>query len=157
MIFDPVDLVLQPMQLADLERVIEIEEESFGSPWSVESFKKELTKNRYAHYLVLKKGAELIGYIGIWIFISEGHITTLAIAPAYRRQGLAKYLLDRIVSSLAESKVRKVTLEVRVSNQAARRLYRDYGFEEVGIKEDYYQNNQEDAVVMHKVLDKELD
>lgn len=157
MILDPADLVLQPMQVADLERVIEIEEESFGSPWSVDSFKKELTKNQYAHYLVLKKGPEIIGYIGVWIFVIEGHITTLAIDPAYRRQGLAKYLLDWIVSSLVESEVKKVTLEVRVSNQAARRLYQDYGFEELGIKEDYYQNNQEDAVVMHKVLDKELD
>nr|WP_239559188.1 ribosomal protein S18-alanine N-acetyltransferase [Sporohalobacter salinus] len=145
------------MLITDLKEVLKIERQSFSSPWSFESFKKELIENQFARYLVLKREEEIIGYIGVWIFLTEAHITNLAIDPAYRRQGLAKYLLDKFFINFLAPRISEVTLEVRESNQAARKLYLDYGFEELGIKKDYYQDNQEDAVIMHKVLDKELD
>ncbi|MBM7624048.1 ribosomal protein S18-alanine N-acetyltransferase [Sporohalobacter salinus] len=157
---EPIDvsrLSLRSMLITDLKEVLKIERQSFSSPWSFESFKKELIENQFARYLVLKREEEIIGYIGVWIFLTEAHITNLAIDPAYRRQGLAKYLLDKFFINFLAPRISEVTLEVRESNQAARKLYLDYGFEELGIKKDYYQDNQEDAVIMHKVLDKELD
>lgn len=146
------DLSIQPMKLADLNQVLKIERESFSTPWSTKSFKKELTRNPYAKYLVGKKAGEVVGYIGAWIVLNESHITTLAVASEYRRQKIAKCLLIELFSQFKRHRVEKVTLEVRVSNQAARKLYRGYGFEEIGIKEAYYQNNQEDAVMMRKIL-----
>ncbi|KXS42204.1 MAG: ribosomal-protein-alanine N-acetyltransferase [Candidatus Frackibacter sp. T328-2] len=146
------DLSVEYMKVSDLDQVLVIEKEAFNSPWSRNAFEKEITKNRYANYFVAKNGEEVIGYIGAWIILNESHITTLAISPDYRRQGVAKRLLSNLFGRLREEGVNKVTLEVRVSNQPARKLYTDYGFDEAGIRKNYYQDNQEDAVIMWKTL-----
>lgn len=146
------NLTIQSMQLSDLKQVLEIEKQSFNAPWSLKSFKKELTQNPYANYLVGKKAGVVLGYVGAWIVLNESHITTLAVASAYRRQKVARQLLFELFSQLKEEGVEKVTLEVRTSNQVARKLYKGYGFEEMGVRKDYYQDNQEDAVVMWKTL-----
>ncbi|SDC23711.1 MULTISPECIES: ribosomal protein S18-alanine N-acetyltransferase [unclassified Candidatus Frackibacter] len=146
------DLNVEYMKTSDLDQVLVIEKEAFNSPWSRNAFKKEITKNRYANYFVAKNEQEVIGYIGAWIILNESHITTLAVNPDYRRQGVAKKLLITLFGRLVEEGVNKVTLEVRVSNQSARRLYTDYGFDEAGIRKNYYQDNKEDAVIMWKTL-----
>ncbi|MGM0472201.1 MAG: ribosomal protein S18-alanine N-acetyltransferase [Bacillota bacterium] len=150
-------LSVELMTAEDIEKVVEIETESFSDPWSEATFKQELYRNNYAHYLVVKKEAEVLGYVGSWIFIAQSHLTTLAIGVEYRQQGLATFLLDQLMTYLSEWGVKEISLEVRVSNQPARELYRKHGFREVGVKENYYQDNQEDAVLMYKALDEELD
>jgi ribosomal-protein-alanine N-acetyltransferase len=140
------------MKSSDLDQVVRIEKKSFSSPWTADSFKKELEDNPYANYLVGQIGRKVIGYVGSWIIASESHITTLAVAPAYRRQRVARRLLFELFNRFMKQGVKRITLEVRISNDPARQLYREYGFKEVGIREKYYQDNQEDAIIMWRTL-----
>jgi len=141
----------RPMLLTDIQQVLVIEEESFGSPWSKNAFISEL-KNQYAYYLVASIGDKVVGYIGAWLIFDEAHITTLAVAKEYRRQGIATLILEELFKDVRENQINKATLEVRVSNQRARKLYLQEGFVEVGVRKNYYSDNKEDAVIMWKQL-----
>ena len=147
---DTAELTLEAMEVADLDEVLEIEADCFSNPWSRRAFKRELTRNRYADYLLVRKKNQILGYLGAWLVLDEAHITTLAVAPAYRRQGVARFLLETAWDRFLNFNIKQVTLEVRVTNTAAQNLYLDYGFQKIGIKEEYYQDNQEDAVIMWK-------
>ncbi|SJZ34315.1 ribosomal protein S18-alanine N-acetyltransferase [Selenihalanaerobacter shriftii] len=145
-------LIIEPMQVADLDQVLEIEKESFSSPWSIAAFKKELIENQYAEYLVAKRKEDVLGYVGVWIILNEAHITTLAVESTYRRKGIARLMLSELFVKFANQGLDKITLEVRVSNHPGRELYKDYGFIEAGVRKNYYQDNKEDAVIMWKIL-----
>ena len=138
------------MRLADLEQVLEIERLSFPTPWSRQSFLHELLENERAVYLVYKEAGRVYGYIGMWVVLDEGHITNLAVHPAFRRRGTGRSLIVRLEEIARERGVRHLTLEVRKSNLAAQNLYRDLGFVSVGIRRQYYLDNMEDAIIMWK-------
>lgn len=143
---------IRKMIPGDLAQVMEIENNSFPISWSRNSFEKELRENGYACYLVAETGetGKVIGYTGCWVLFDEAHITTLAVHPAYRRNGIGSKLLTTLLE-LAESKgAQQVFLEVRDSNMAARRLYAEFGFEIKGIRKKYY--NDEDALIMVLLL-----
>lgn len=93
-------------------------------------------------------GERVLGYLGLWYMVDEAHIVAIATHPAYRRQGIGERLLARALELAREREVKTVTLEVRVSNEPAQRLYEKYGFRRVGLRPRYYTDNGEDALIM---------
>ncbi len=136
------------MELKDLPQVLDIEKLSYTNPWSKASFMYEITENPLATYLVAREGDKVIGYGGIWIVLDEAHITTLAVHPAYRRNGVGKSLLNALLDVAKNRKVRNIILEVRASNFPAQNLYQKFGFKPIGIRKKYYSRPEEDAIVM---------
>ncbi|NYE56591.1 ribosomal protein S18-alanine N-acetyltransferase [Carboxydothermus ferrireducens] len=139
---------LKLMELKDLPQVLDIEKLSYTNPWSKASFMYEITENPLATYLVAREGDKVIGYGGIWIVLDEAHITTLAVHPAYRRNGVGKSLLNALLDVAKNRKVRNIILEVRASNFPAQNLYQKFGFKPIGIRKKYYSRPEEDAIVM---------
>ncbi|MBI5682628.1 MAG: ribosomal protein S18-alanine N-acetyltransferase [Deltaproteobacteria bacterium] len=139
------------MSPLDINEVLKIEDESFPKPWAASLFEKEL-KNPFSLSFVArlnkKDSSKLIGYIVIWLVAEEAHILNIAVHPDYRRKGIGKRLIKFIMDFLLNKSTRAVYLEVRDSNTAAQKLYRGFGFREIGIRKGYYSDNKEDAVVM---------
>lgn len=146
------EIKIRKMDLSHLAEVMKIEEESFPDPWSRRSFKREISENSYASYLIAVLDQLVIGYIGAWIITDELHITNLAIAKPYRQSGVAQTLIDSLLNFSLEEDCQRATLEVRVSNFAAIKLYKNKGFIAVGIRPKYYANDNEDALIMWKKL-----
>lgn len=93
-------------------------------------------------------GERILGYLGLWYMVDEAHIVAIATHPAYRRRGIGERLLARALELAREREAKTVTLEVRVSNEPAQRLYEKYGFRRVGLRPRYYTDNGEDALIM---------
>ncbi|MBI4321967.1 MAG: ribosomal protein S18-alanine N-acetyltransferase [Chloroflexi bacterium] len=90
----------------------------------------------------------IVGYAGLWLMLDEGHITTIAVRPTLRGQGIGELLLIGLIDLAAAAGANYVTLEVRVSNAVAQTLYKKYGFREEGLRKRYYSDNREDALIM---------
>ena len=144
----PVRLSVQPMGADDIPAVHAIESASFPTPWPPYAFRQELETNRMARYIVVRAEDRVIAYAGIWLMVDEAHITTFAVLPAYRRRGIAGLLLSELMVLSADLGAVVVTLEVRLSNAAARRLYQEFGYKPVGVRPRYYSDNGEDALIM---------
>jgi ribosomal-protein-alanine N-acetyltransferase len=132
----------------DIPAVLDIERASFLTPWPPEAFQQEVRHNRLARYLVARQGGAVVGYAGVWLMVDEAHITTFAVHPEWRRQGIGRRLLLAMLVVAEEMRATRMTLEVRVSNLAAQALYRDHGFAIAGRRERYYTDDGEDAYVM---------
>ncbi len=137
---------IRGMELPDLEDVSRLESESFSRPWTRQMIYQDFAFNRKARFRVAEVDNEVIGYVGTWRQEDEIHITTLAVKPAHRRRGVATRLLKTVLKS--DPHDREVTLEVRVSNRAAQKLYRSLGFKRIGRRPQYYSDNREDALIM---------
>ena len=144
----PLKVVIAAMRLEDLEEVQRIEEASFSTPWPPNAYRSELLTNRLASYLVARVEDRIVAYGGMWLMVDEAHITTFAVHPAWRRQRLGERLLLAFLDLARDRHAREATLEVRLSNLAARRLYEKYGFRPVGVRPRYYSDNNEDALLM---------
>lgn len=144
----PVRLTIEPMRAADIPAVHAIESASFPTPWPPYAFRQELDTNRMAHYLVVRAGARVVAYAGVWLMVDEAHVTTFAVLPVYRRRGIGGALLSAMIDLCADLGASVVTLEVRLSNVGARRLYERFGFRPVGVRPRYYSDNAEDALIM---------
>ena len=142
-------VTIEKMKTTDVDDVIRIEESAYGQHhWSKESFLNEV-KNELAYYYSLTTSeGKLAGYAGCWHIMEEAHITTIAVAPEYRRKKFAEALLKRVIDDCYEEKIKYITLEVRKSNIPAINLYSKYGFSSFGTRKGYYQDNNEDAVIM---------
>jgi ribosomal-protein-alanine N-acetyltransferase len=136
------------MTVDDLDDVLDVEINSFATPWSRDAFFNELTTNQFAHYLVVEVDHKVVGYCGVWIIVDEAHITNIALLPEYRGLKLGEALLARIIELAKGIGTVRMTLEVRVSNERAQSLYRKFGFEDGAIRKQYYTDNLEDALVM---------
>jgi ribosomal-protein-alanine N-acetyltransferase len=137
------------MSVDDLPEVHRIERASFSVPWPDDAYRSELMANRLASYLVVRAdGTGVIAYGGIWLMVDEAHITTFAVDRAWRRQGVGETLLLALLDLALGRHAREATLEVRLSNLPARRLYEKYGFRPVGLRPRYYSDNGEDALIM---------
>ncbi|MET3196956.1 ribosomal protein S18-alanine N-acetyltransferase [Bacillus sp. OAE603] len=141
-------VAFRQMREEDLNQIMEIEKKSFATPWTYDAFYNELHTNQFAHYVVAEVDKEIIGYCGLWVIIDEGHITNIAILPEYRGNGLGEKLLLAVMDTARELGAETLTLEVRVSNDVAKGLYRKLGFQDGGIRKSYYTDNYEDALVM---------
>jgi ribosomal-protein-alanine N-acetyltransferase len=144
----PLKVVISVMRLEDLDQVQHIEEASFSTPWPPNAYRSELLTNRLASYLVARVDDRIVAYGGMWLMVDEAHITTFAVHPAWRRQRLGERLLLAFLDLARDRHAREATLEVRLSNLAARRLYEKYGFRPVGVRPRYYSDNNEDALIM---------
>ncbi|OAT84762.1 ribosomal-protein-alanine N-acetyltransferase [Bacillus sp. MKU004] len=142
------DMEIRFMTVDDLDAVMEIEHRSFSIPWTREAFYNEIEQNHLSTYLVVEDGECIAGYCGVWLVVDEAHITNVAVLPDYRGKGLGEALMMRIMEIAKQVGARVMTLEVRVSNEAAKGLYRKMGFQDGGIRKRYYSDNQEDALVM---------
>jgi [ribosomal protein S18]-alanine N-acetyltransferase len=141
-------LRIRPMTIADLPAIHLIERASFSTPWPPQAYRQELETNRLAQYLVASLGDEIVAYGGLWLMVDEAHVTTFAVHPRFRRRRIGERLLLALLDLSLDRHAREATLEVRLSNLAARRLYEKYGFRPVGIRPRYYSDNQEDALIM---------
>jgi len=136
------------MTLGDIPGVHAIERASFAVPWPDDAYRNEIQTNRLATYVVARAGDELVGFAGLWVMVDEAHITTFAVDPRWRRRGVGEWLLLALLDLAEGRRGREATLEVRLSNLPARRLYEKYGFRPVGIRPRYYSDNGEDALIM---------
>lgn len=163
------------MTVADLGDVLNIERNSFPSPWSARAYESELRYNEMAHYFVARitdsfeNGAQaerlawlkrlfrparseaapvMVGYVGYWLMAGEAHISTIAVQPIWRGRSIGELLLAHTLEDAARRGAHVATLEVRVSNESAQHLYLKYGFEKVGLRKAYYSDNSEDAFIM---------
>ena len=141
-------LLIRPMRVADLTTVQLIERSSFSTPWPAQAYRQEIETNRLAQYLVALMGDTIVAYGGIWLMVDEAHVTTFAVHPRYRRRRIGEQLILALLDLARERHAREATLEVRLSNLPARRLYEKYGFRPVGIRPRYYSDNNEDALIM---------
>jgi len=144
----PLRVRVEPMTLADVPAVHRIEHASFPVPWPDYAFRQEIQTNRLAHYFVVRAGERAVAYAGMWLMVDEAHITTFAVLPEWRRRGIGARLLVELMRVAHDLQARVVTLEVRLSNRAARALYAGFGFRPVGIRPRYYSDNAEDALIM---------
>ena len=143
---------IRQMRFTDLNRISAMEKEIFSSPWSRRTFEGELSNNTWSISLVVEHKGEVIGYSVSWIVADELHIANIAVAPKHRRLGVSKELLYNLMSVIAKKHIRIVHLEVRQTNYAAIALYQKLGFEIVGIRRGYYQDTDEDAMLMSRDL-----
>lgn len=142
--------VVREMTLEDVPDVLEIDRVSFSNPWPERSYHYELKENPAAQLFVTEDphSARVMGYLGCWLIGDEVHISTFAVHPESRGQGIGRDMLVRALGEAARRGARVATLEVRESNAAAIHLYEKVGFIGVGKREGYYRDNDEDAILM---------
>ncbi len=140
--------LIRDMLYADVAGVVALEKEIFPSPWGAELFRYEIEHCERTIYLVAENDAELAGYAGAQVIEREVHVTNLAVLRSRRRSGLGSALLLEVVRRGLERGARWLTLEVRAGNDGGRRFYREFGFEELGLRLGYYTETGEDAVIM---------
>ena len=140
---------ISPMLQDDIDGIIDIETASYGEHhWSRDSFYAELTNNLARYFCAFDSDNNLIGYVGSWLVIDEAHITNIAVKPEYRGKGVGESLLVEVFRECYKNMVKYITLEVRVSNAPAIGLYEKYLFKSLGQRKGYYQDNNEDALIM---------
>lgn len=132
----------------DLQHLVEIEKKSFTVPWPEEAFYQDMTGNPFSLYILIQCNETIVGYCGAWLVMDEAHITNIAVLPEFRGKQLGEALLRKMMLTAIQSGAKTMTLEVRISNHAARSLYKKLGFQEGGIRKNYYTDNFEDAIVM---------
>lgn len=135
----------------DLAAVDVIERASFGDPWSLQSFRQSLART-FVRINVAEDGDGIVGYSVVWMAGEECELANLAVDPKRRGSGLGTLLLDAALQEAHEEGSLVMFLEVRASNEAARRLYASRGFHEVGRRKGYYRNPDEDALVLRRDL-----
>jgi ribosomal-protein-alanine N-acetyltransferase len=141
-------IILREMTESDIDAVLEIEKSSFDTPFSRESFHKEIVENVLAVYIVAEVDDVVAGYGGIWKILDEGHITNVAVKKDFRGKGVGDALVMGIVDYCDRTGIPNITLEVRESNRVARNLYKKHGFVDAGKRPGYYSDNNEDAIIM---------
>ena len=144
------EIVVEALQdERDLDEVAALEAASFTNPWTREMLSGELARNPFARVYVLRfPGARVAAFCACWLVVDELHVNTIAVADAYRRQGLALALMRHILTAVAAEGIRRATLEVRRSNVAAQKLYEKLGFAQAGVRPGYYTQPDEDALIL---------
>jgi [ribosomal protein S18]-alanine N-acetyltransferase len=142
---------LRPLKLRDLGAIERIERRSYPTPWSRSMFAGELTKSSSVCLGAYDNEAHrLVGYLIISRYVDAWHVMNVAVDPEYRGRGIATKLLSHLFEQTAGDGRRGYTLEVRVSNRSAIRLYERLGFKARGVRRGYYTDNREDALIMWK-------
>ncbi|QYG94770.1 ribosomal protein S18-alanine N-acetyltransferase [Iamia sp. SCSIO 61187] len=141
-------VVITPMRRRHLRQVLRIDHQVYPRPWSLGLYLGELSTTDGRSYVVARQGTEVVGYAGLMVLAGDAHVTTVAVAPAHQRQGLATRLMLVVVRDALAFGAERVTLEVRASNRGAQSLYSRFGFAPAGVRRAYYVDNREDAVIM---------
>lgn len=149
----PPGVAIRPLTAGDVDTVVAIETEAFTTPWQRETF-LDLIDRPALEILVLEdEAAGIIGYAVLWCILDQGELANMAVTPAHRRRGLGAFLLSRVLDVARERGIETVFLEVRTSNEDALKLYRRFGFADVGLRKGYYEHPKEDARVMKATLE----
>ena len=135
------------MAQCHVKEIALIEKMCFTTPWSEKGIGDELS-NPFAFFFVALSDGVVAGYIGAHNIVGEVYITNVAVSESFRRKGIAEKLIRTLVDFCENEGMDFVTLEVRRSNEAAKKLYSKMGFEEVGERKDFYENPREDAILM---------
>ncbi|HYZ10784.1 MAG TPA: ribosomal protein S18-alanine N-acetyltransferase [Actinomycetota bacterium] len=142
------EIEITRMRRRHLRGIMAIERQVYPRPWSPSLFVSEMTSGRSRVYFVALDGRSVVGYAGLISYGDEAHVTTIAVDPEYQRLKIGTRLLYELVRQAIEMGARAVSLEVRVTNWGAQRLYGRFGFRPVGVRRNYYQETNEDALVM---------
>jgi [ribosomal protein S18]-alanine N-acetyltransferase len=142
------DIRLRPPRLDDLEPVVRIEADCFDDPWPPASLLAELHRNDMRRSLIAEADKVIIGYVMAWLVADELHIINIAVSPQSRRGGVGSILLEAALQDARDNACRIATLEVRASNTSARGFYERFGFTKRGVREGYYTDNKEDALIL---------
>nr|WP_283244279.1 ribosomal protein S18-alanine N-acetyltransferase [Wansuia hejianensis] len=135
----------------DIDQIVEIEKQTFSTPWSKNAFLIEIRENKLAKYIIAEFDKKIVGYGGIWLILNEGHITNIAVKKDYRGKGIGNKLVEGLIDYCEKKDIENMTLEVRKSNIVAQNLYKKYGFVDFGIRPKYYSDNNEDAIIMWRM------
>jgi ribosomal-protein-alanine N-acetyltransferase len=144
----PLTVHVQPMRRRHVRSVLRIEQQVYPRPWSGSLFMSELAMRSSRAYYIARVGRELVGYAGLMMTLDEGHVTTIAVDPRRHRAKIGSRLLLVLAREAIARGATALTLEVRMSNTAAQDMYRRFGFGPVGVRKNYYQEVNEDALVM---------
>lgn len=136
------------MRRRHLRGVLRIEGAVYPRPWSLGLFLSELGLRQSRIYLVAKVGGTVVGYAGLMLVAGDGHVTTIAVDPVWHRRGIGSRLLVALSRAGIAAGCTGLTLEVRVSNEAAQAMYRRFGYGPAGVRKNYYSETNEDALVM---------
>lgn len=148
--FDPAllkTLRFEPLQVAHIPAILEIEKTTNSAPWSERSFRNELD-HEHGIFLVGFLQGQIVAYGGVWLVVDEAHVTTIAIAEAERRKGIGSRLMVELLTRAQRAGMVCSTLEVRAGNEAAIRMYEKFGYTVTTTRKGYYPDNKEDAIVM---------
>lgn len=146
-------MIIREMKASDVAAIAELEKLCFSDPWSADSIASELV-NPLSYWLVAEINGQVAGYAGSQSVLDAADVMNIAVSPNYRRQGVAKALVNELTHHLSQKGVIALLLEVRVSNAPAITLYEKMGFEQVGRRPNYYRNPREDALILRKGLSK---
>lgn len=138
-----INIKIENMKAEHINEVENIEKKCFANPWSRADLEQQLNLDT-SHFAVATLDGNVVGYMGLQIFSGEGYVTNVAVLPEYRRQGIAKMLIEKQL----QNEMSFITLEVRESNLPAIKLYESCGFENVGIRPKFYSNPTENAIIM---------
>lgn len=148
----PAPVRILPLTMSRIDEVLEIERLSFSDPWSREMFRSELEVGGGTYARMAVRGGKLVGYLLAVLIEDEAHLGNLAVHPSARRSGVGQRLLDDLLDAARSSGVSRITLEVRSSNENARKFYLQNEFIDVAMRKNYYRNPHEDAIVMLRSL-----
>ena len=147
-LIDPLEVHISPMRRRHLRPVLRIEAQVYPTPWTHGLFVSELALRSSRVYVVARVGREVIGYAGLMVSLTDGHVTTVAVDPEWQRQAVATRLLLALAHEAIARGATALTLEVRLSHHGAQRLYQRFGFKAVGVRKGYYADTGEDALIM---------
>jgi ribosomal-protein-alanine N-acetyltransferase len=139
---------IAPMRRRHLRSVVRIESQVYPRPWSHSLFVSELALRSSRAYVVAKVGRDVVGYAGLMMSLTDGHVTTIAVEPAWHRNGIGTRLLLALAREAIDRGAIALTLEVRLSNRGAQEMYKRFGFTAVGVRKGYYADTGEDALIM---------
>lgn len=139
--------MIREMTAADIEVIEAMEREYFTDAWTRSAWEEELENPRSTTFIEEENG-RIRGYLNLWVVLDEGQINRFAVASPWRRNGIGSRLLDRVDQFAQEKGLYSLTLEVRLSNEAAQAAYKKAGFIEMGIRPGFYANPEEDALIM---------
>jgi len=144
------DLVVHmvAMRRRHLRSVLRIESQVYPRPWSLSLFVSELALRNSRAYWVARVDGVVVGYCGLMVSVDDGHVTTLAVDPAWHRRTIGSRLLLTLAREAIARGATGLTLEVRMGNKGAQELYRRFGFRPAGVRKNYYVETNEDALVM---------
>jgi ribosomal-protein-alanine N-acetyltransferase len=145
---EPAEVEITRMRRRHLKGVMGIERQVYPRPWSPNLFLSEMNELRNRCYLVARVGRDVVGYGGVMCYGDEAHVTTIAVDPAYHRRKIGTRIMYELIQESIRLGAKAVSLEVRVSNWGAQRLYSRFGYKPVMIRKGYYQETSEDALVM---------
>ena len=144
---------LRRLGLDDLDAIERIERVSYPTPWSRSMFASELAKQSSRSIAAATSNDQLVGYLVLSRYVDAWHVMNVAVDPDHRRYGIASAMLDHLFEVTRSDAERGYTLEVRVSNIPAIRLYERFGFAPSGVRRGYYTDNREDALIMWRDAD----